>query len=87
MDTHRIVGVHITNRLEEAVDVQKVLTTYGNQIKTRLGLHEIEKNPEELNGLLILEMVGEEAKVHEMIGKLNGIEGVESQCMVFEHPE
>ena len=40
-EDHTIVAVHITDRLKEAVEVQKLLTRYGGQIKTRLGLHEI----------------------------------------------
>ena len=28
-DTHTIVAVHITDRIKEAVDIQKVLTQYG----------------------------------------------------------
>ncbi len=84
MDTpHYIIGVHVTHRLQEAIEVQKVLTAHGKQIKTRLGLHEIEKDSPE--GVLILEMVGEAAGVADMRAKLDTIEGVETEQMVFEH--
>ena len=36
---HHICGVHITERLEHALQVQQVLTEFGRNIKTRLGLH------------------------------------------------
>lgn len=83
---HTILGVHITERLKEAVEVQKQLTAYGRYIKTRLGLHEIEKGHEAPNGLLLLEMVGPDDKTKELCDRLNAITGVEVKSMRFEHP-
>lgn len=84
MDKHIIIGVHITNRLHEVADVQKLLSEYGANIKTRLGLHEVEKtdSPE---GVLILEMYGEETVCLELADRLNEVEGVETQNIVFDH--
>jgi len=48
---HTILGIHITDRLKEAVEVQKQLTACGRQIKTRLGLHEISDDAAGLNGI------------------------------------
>ena len=84
-ETHTILGVHITDRLKEAVEVQKLLTAYGNQIKTRLGLHDVSAGAG-LNGMVLLEMVGPEARIQELSDKLNALEGVEVQAMVFHHP-
>ena len=82
---HTILGIHITDRLKEAVEVQKQLTTYGRQIKTRLGLHEISDDAAGLNGILLLEMVGPEEGIGKLIQNLNAIHGVEVQRMDFEH--
>jgi len=81
---HIIIGVHITNRLKEVKDVQALLTEYGCNVKTRLGLHEVDKcdSPE---GVLLLEMYGEESVCLELADKLNEIEGVETQRMIFDH--
>lgn len=84
--SHYIMVVHITDRLKEAVEVQKLLTAYGDQIKTRLGLHEIASGEQGLNGLLVLEMVPPEGRVQELCSKLNAVEGVEAKRMSFEHP-
>lgn len=90
-DNHVILGIHITDRIKEAVEVQKSLTLFGGYIKTRLGLHEVEQcNGESVgskNGLVLLEMVGSEAKAHELAAKLNAIEGVEVKTMVFQHTD
>lgn len=85
-DQHCILGVHVTDRLTEALEVQKLLTAYGRCIRTRLGLHEIEKGTDEPNGLILLEMVGGGAEAAELADKLNALDGVEVQSMVFEHP-
>ena len=37
---HLILGIHITERLVHALPVQQILTEFGGNIKTRLGLHE-----------------------------------------------
>jgi hypothetical protein len=83
---HFILGVHVTDRLREAAQVQKLLTEYGQNIKTRLGLHEI--NPEGLSpqGLLLLELVGDEAVCQGLAGKLGAVPGIEVQRMIFRHP-
>lgn len=86
MDKHIIVGVHITERLHRVPDVQKILTEYGCNIKTRLGLHEVSGEFCASTGVLILEMVGDEKLIEQMITKLNAITGVEVQTIIFDHP-
>ena len=83
---HTILGVHLTNRVKEAVSVQKVLTANGFHIKTRLGLHDIGPDFEGVNGLLLIETLGSDADVAAMTAQLKAIEGVDVQKMVFEHP-
>jgi len=84
MDKHVIFGIHITNRLKKASEVQALFSQYGCNIKTRLGLHEVE-NVCAPNGLVILEMYGEDSVCDELAGKLAAIEGVEVQKMIFMH--
>jgi hypothetical protein len=83
---HLICGVHITDRLQHAVEVQEILTGYGRYIKTRLGLHDVEADSSSPNGVLLLEFLGEEAKFQEFSLKLAKIDGVEVKQMVFDHP-
>jgi hypothetical protein len=83
---HIILGVHITHRLKEALAVQRVLTAHGKCIKTRLGLHEVEADCSAPNGLVLIETVGDEARVRALADALAAIEGVEVKTMTFEHP-
>ncbi len=84
-DFHVILGVHIQNRVKNAPDIQKLLTDYGCNIKTRIGLHEVGDNFCSGSGVILLEMVGEKAKAEELMGRLNSYDGVEAQQMVFGH--
>ncbi|MGE4490440.1 MAG: hypothetical protein AB7E95_12940 [Kiritimatiellales bacterium] len=86
MEKHIIVGVHITERVKHAGDVQKVLTDFGCQIRTRLGLHEVDQNICSPNGMILLELVDDDAKVGELKQSLGTIDGVDVQSMVFDHP-
>jgi hypothetical protein len=87
MKRHIILGVHITDRLKNILEVQKILTEYGGDIRTRLGLHELDdpdvRTPK---GLIILEMVCGDGSCDEMMKKLQALEGVQCQRMMFEHP-
>ncbi|MFO7822185.1 MAG: hypothetical protein R6V56_09065 [Lentisphaeria bacterium] len=77
---HHLVGIHIHNRIEQAVHVQELLTENGSSIKTRLGLHDAEAG----NGLLVLEMTDEPA-ITKLTEALNALPGVEAQRMTFTH--
>jgi hypothetical protein len=82
---HIILGVHITDRLKEAVKVQQLLTQYGQYIKTRLGLHEVQEKSAGPNGLLLLELVGGDKPAAELAAKLGKLAGVEVKSFTFEH--
>lgn len=86
MDKHIVVGVHITERVQHAGQVQEVLTKFGCSIRTRLGLHEAGEKVCSPNGLILLEMVDDDAVVAEFTAALKAIDGVEVQQMVFDHP-
>lgn len=84
-EDHVILGIHITDRLRNAGEVQKVFTEYGCNIKTRLGLHEVADNYCAGEGVVLLEIIGGAEIRQGMLGKLKGIEGLEVKEMVFAH--
>lgn len=83
-ERHLIFGVHITDRIKHVQQVQQLFSEYGCYIKTRLGLHEVEKGCSP-NGLILLEMHGEDKICIELADKLSKVEGVEVQKMIFSH--
>jgi len=82
---HIILGVHITNRTKHVSSVQDLLTKYGCNVKTRLGLHHVASDFCSASGLLILEMAGDPAICYELMDELASVEGVEVQKMVFKN--
>ena len=85
MDKHMIIGVHVTERLKRAGQIQEVLTKFGDTIKTRIGLHDVTAQVSSPNGVLILECIGDDDRFNELQTSLKGIEGVEVKTMVFSH--
>ena len=84
-ESHVILGIHVTNRLRDASAVQNVLTEFGCNIKTRLGLHHVADDACSPRGLILLELYGDESVACAMSEKISAIEGVEVQSMVFGH--
>ena len=84
MNKHIVLGVKINNRLKHAPEVQKLLSEYGCNVKTRLGLHEVDALSCSTGGLLLLELFGDDRICLELAGKLEKIEGIEVQKMVFD---
>ncbi len=82
---HIVLGVHITGRAQHVPRVQDLFTEYGCSIKTRLGLHDVSEKFCSPNGLILLEMAGPEEPIFELMKKLQAIEGVDVQKMVFAH--
>jgi len=85
-EPHLIYGIHLTNRATQAGRVQQLLTEYGCNIKTRIGLHHVEDNVCSPRGLILLEMAGDDDICRQLAEKLKELEGVDVKEMVFEHP-
>jgi hypothetical protein len=79
-----IYGIRITNRTERVPEVQRLLTEYGCNIRSRLGLHYVGPDYCAPDGLILVEMYGDEAEVSALWDKLAAIPGLELQRMVFE---
>jgi hypothetical protein len=83
MSKRVIMGVQVTDRLKEVPAVQKILSDHGCNIKTRLGLHELDAKACSPQGLLILELAGKPAELTAMETKLKKIKGIVVKKMVF----
>jgi hypothetical protein len=83
-DSHVVLAVHVTDRLKKVPPVQKILSQFGDVIKTRLGLHEVSKDYSAPGGILILDIV-DEAKARQLQKALDKIQGIETKLVVFKH--
>ncbi len=84
-EQHLILGVHLTDRVTEAVEVQKAFTEFGCDIKTRVGLHDADGRVCGPGGVILLELVGGAESADRLAARLTAIQGVEVQRMAFDH--
>jgi hypothetical protein len=82
---HIIYGIHVTNRTSQVPEVQHLLTQYGCNVKTRIGLHHVDEKTCSPGGLILLEMFGDATTCRELKTKLAALQGVDVQEMVFAH--
>lgn len=79
-----IIGVQVTNRIKNALEIQEILTEFGCNIKTRLGLHEVTETVCSTLGILVLEMYGDIKQIKDMETRLKAVQGIVVKKMVFE---
>ena len=76
-----IIIILIGNRKDSAVQVQKIMTAWGCQIKTRLGIHDGVLDNCSDEGLIFLELVGKPEDHAEFARKLNLVKHVKAQLI------
>lgn len=74
-----ILGIKLCERNDEATKLQEILTKYGCNIRTRIGLHHGTENSCTNNGLVLLDIVGENKELIEMLK-----EHWDVQTMIFK---
>jgi hypothetical protein len=78
-----ILGIYITDRVQEVSAVQSILTKFGCTIKTRLGLHEVHNDVCARSGLILLELTGSKEEYVKLENSLLKVEGLVVKKMVF----
>lgn len=80
MACYNIMALLINHRSKKAPAVQEVLTKHGCIIKMRLGLHEAGDVCSE-EGLVILQVAGEDKEIKALEEDLNSLEGVTAKTL------
>lgn len=77
MTNHQIMIIRVNQRVQNAEKLQKVLSTYGCGIRTRLGLHEAGVGDTCANdGLILLQLAVGAADYQAFAAELNEIDGI-----------
>ncbi|MEI6576897.1 MAG: hypothetical protein WCO63_12040 [Bacteroidota bacterium] len=84
MDDIIILGVYVSEPIQDVPRMQEILTKYGCVIKTRLGLHEVVNTYAEPMGLVILELYGDRNECTRLENELLTFDGLEIQKMTFK---
>lgn len=80
----RILGIRVADRTKEAETVQRLLTTYGCSVRTRLGLHVQNDITDSSEGLIILELTGNLTEMDKLESALAFTTGVDVSHMEFQ---
>ena len=81
VDNSSVIGVLVERDAEIVKEVQKILTSYGCYIRTRLGVNEVFYGKQA--GLIILELKGDVKQRHLLVKDLNALKNVHVRTLVF----
>ncbi|MFO7811238.1 MAG: hypothetical protein R6V47_07720 [Candidatus Delongbacteria bacterium] len=79
-----IILIMVGKRRESAVEVQKILTDYGCNIKTRLGIHDGVLDRCSEQGFLMIEFVGGQSDKTGIMEELEKVENVSSELVTLK---
>ncbi len=83
MDKKIILGIQVQKKEGLGTRLQSILSTYGCVIRTRLGLNEPEGDYASGQGIIILELDGDEKECKSLEKELLHLEQVTVKKMVF----
>ena len=78
---HTIFGIHVSHRVEDVPALQALLTKYGCNIRTRLGLHDADSTSCSPGGLVLVDVIGDERE--DFYKELQAQKGLDVQRMDF----
>ena len=79
-----VLGILLRKRMVASTTFQEILSKHGCNIKTRIGIHNATDNVCSPDGVILLDVIGEDADIQALETDLRNIDGAEIQKMVFE---
>ena len=76
-----IFGLRLSQRIENATNLQEILSEYGCIIKTRIGLHDVCCGVCSPYGIIILEVISDEHRVNALTEALQNVKGLKFNIM------
>lgn len=84
MNEKIILGIRVIRSDQSGFDLQTILSKYGGIIRTRLGLNEVVEKYASPEGIVILELCGDQADCLRLENELLSQENLDVQKMVFK---
>jgi hypothetical protein len=78
-----IIGLYIKDRIKEAGKLQVVLSKHACILASRIGLHEVSEEKCSRNGIILLQITGNETDCFNFENDIREIGGVELKKMKF----
>lgn len=81
MNSFYIIGLRVNHRTGNALKLQETLTKFGCHIKLRVGLHETSETYCSDDGVIMLQVCGDNESVTKMVDAFNALDGVCAKLM------
>lgn len=81
MKCYYILGLRINHRHANAAKLQETLTSFGCNIRMRVGLHETDETFCSDDGVIVLQVCGDEGVLEGMVATLSGLDGITVKVM------
>ncbi len=78
-----ILGVLLRKRKQTSTTFQEILSKHGCIIKTRIGIHNAQNNVCSPDGVILLDIIGNNEDKNALLEDLKAIDGAEVQKMNF----
>lgn len=80
---NNILAIKVDGRTSNAVQVQEILTKFGCNIKARVGFHEAGADHCAMDGIIILQLFGDDDIAEGMRQELDKLDGVSPRIIEF----
>ena len=77
----KIIGIKLPQRIETAPAFQEILSKYGCNIRTRLGIHDIAEKYCSPDGVILLDVVADDEIIESMVKDLEDISGLKYKIL------
>jgi hypothetical protein len=78
-----ILGVLLRKRTQTSESFQEIISRHGCIIKTRIGIHNVSNNVCSQDGVILLDVIGDNAAISALEKDIMAIDGAEIQKMSF----
>jgi len=79
-----ILGILLRKRMQTAESFQEILSKHGCIIKTRVGIHNASDNKCSPDGVILLDVIGDDSEIATLEKDLKFLYGAEVQKMSFK---
>ena len=80
---YQLVAIKVGQREDSASKVQAILTSFGCNIKVRLGLHDLPEGACSPTGLIILQVTAQAADLDKFLDELNQLADVVARSLTI----
>ncbi len=78
-----IMAIKVNGRDAKAPHLQEILTKYGCNIKTRVGFHQTNEGQCSVDGIIILQLFGDDKDIKSLFNEIKSLNGVIPKFIEF----